>query len=181
MLLLAWFVLLFQNQPPGDYVSRICHKLSPTAEVRFAETPEITASILPGGRIVISAGLFARLQNEAALAGVLAHEIAHLSAGTTCLRFVKAQNTAAADVQNDREHEREADDTAIRTLIKAGYDPMAMLDFFSKYRRETADLPTAFSAEDLLIEKLQIEATDHPLKGVILNTPDFDRVHGSMK
>ena len=56
-----------------------------------------------------------------------------------------------------------------------------MLEFFSKYRREGENLTTAYSAEDLLIEKLQLEATDHPLKDAIVNTPDFDRARESMK
>jgi len=56
-----------------------------------------------------------------------------------------------------------------------------MLEFFSKYRRAATDLPQNYAAEDLLLEKLELEATDHPLKDVILNTPEFDRIHESLK
>src|SRR5665213_4358852 len=118
-----------------------------------------------------------RLQNEAELAGVLAHQVAHMSAGTECIRFLHSEDKR----EEDRQQERAADEAAIPALIKAGYDPAAMLQFFSKYRREGADLPKAFSAEDLLIEKLQIEATDHPLKDALVNTSEFDRLRATVK
>jgi predicted Zn-dependent protease len=182
MLLLAWFVLLSQNlfaqnQAVGDYIGRICHRLSPNTEVLLVNDTEVKASALSGGSIEISTALLARLQNEAELAGVLAHEVAHLAAKTDCVRFV----ITSRERSRDQEHEREADEAAIRTLTKAGYDPVAMLDFFSKYRHERTDLPMTFSARDLLIERLQIEATDHPLKDPIRNTPEFDSIHSLLK
>jgi predicted Zn-dependent protease len=114
---------------------------------------EVKASALSGGSIEISTALFVRLQNEAELAGILARETAHPTAKTDCVRFVITSKGRSSD----QEHEREADEAAIRTLTKAGY------------------------ARDLLIERLQIEATDHPLKDPIRNTPEFDSVHGLLK
>ena len=58
---------------------------------------------------------------------------------------------------------------------------MAMLEFFSRYRRENMELPKGYSAEDLLLEKLQLEATDHPLKDAVTNTSEFDRIHAAEK
>jgi predicted Zn-dependent protease len=180
MLPLAWFVLLSQDPATGNYINRIARKLSPAAAVRFVNDPDVRATPLPAGRIDLSTGLFARLRNEAELAGVVAHELAHRAAGTDCVRFVHPEPHALPR-PDDRENERQADQAAIRALTKAGYDPAAMLEFFSKYRREGENLTTAYSAEDLLIEKLQLEATDHPLKDAIVNTPDFDRARESMK
>jgi predicted Zn-dependent protease len=180
MLPLAWFVLLFQGQATADYLDRIAHKISRSAEVRFVNDADVRAAVLPGDRVEISTGLFARLQNEAELAGVIAHELAHRAAGTGCIRFVHVDPRESGN-QADRRNEAKADEAAIPVLAKTGYDPTAMLNFFSRYRREGENLPTAYSAEDLLIEKLQIEATDHPLKDAILNTPEFERVHDSVK
>ena len=180
MLPLAWFVLLLQDQATVDYLSRIGHKVSRGAEVRFVNDADIRAAALPGDRVEVSTGLFARLQNEAELAGVIAHELAHGAARTQCIRFehVGPQEVGS---QDDRPNEAKADQTAIQALTKAGYNPMAMLEFFSKYRRAGTDLPQNYSAEDLLLEKLELEATDHPLKDVIINTPEFERIHESVK
>jgi predicted Zn-dependent protease len=155
--------------------------VSRSAEVRFVNDADVHASALPGDRVEISTGLFARLQNEAELAGVIAHELAHRSAGTECIRFVHVVGPREKEPPDAREHERKADEAAIPVLTKVGYDPTAMLNFFSRYRREGGNLPAAYSAEDLLIEKLQIEATDHPLKDAIVNTPEFERAHDSVK
>ena len=181
MLPLASFVLLFQDQATEDYLSRVGHKVSRSAEVRFVNDADVRAAALPGDRVEISTGLFARVQNEAELAGVIAHELAHRAAGTHCIRFLHVVGLHEAGNQDDRPNEAKADQTAIQALTKAGYNPMAMLEFFSKYRRAGTDLPQNYSAEDLLLEKLELEATDHPLKDVILNTPEFDRVHESVK
>ncbi len=180
MLPLAWFVLYLQDHATGDYLNRIGHKVSRSVEVRFVNDADVRAAALPGDRVEISTGLFTRLQNEAQLAGVIAHELAHRAAGTECVRFVHVAQHET-EPPGAREHERKADEAAIPVLTKAGYDPTAMLNFFSKYRREGENLPIAYSAEDLIIENLQIEATDHPLKDAIVNTPEFERLHDSVK
>jgi predicted Zn-dependent protease len=180
MLPLAWFVLLLQDRATADYLNRIGHKVSKSAEVRFVNDPDVRATALPGDRVEVSTGLFTRLQNEAELAGIIAHELAHRAQGTECIRFVHVGPHEAGN-QDDRPNEAKADQSAIQAVTKAGYNPMAMLEFFSKYRRAGTDLPQNYSAEDLLLEKLELEATDHPLKDVILNTPEFDRIHDSVK
>jgi predicted Zn-dependent protease len=53
-------------------------KIPPRVEVR--DTSEIIAFGLPGGRLLVNAGRIVRAGNEAELAGVLAHEIAHIAA-----------------------------------------------------------------------------------------------------
>jgi predicted Zn-dependent protease len=181
MPLFAILLLLLQDRvvtgpAVNGYVNRICHKVSPGANVRLIVDSDVRAGTSPGGGIYLLTGLFSRLQNEAELAGVMAHQLAHVTAGTSCIRFVHIVHSDI-ERQDDRENERNADQSAIRMLTKAGYDPAAMLDFFSKYRRAGTDLPHAFSAEDLIIERLQIEATDHPLKDPVLDTPEFGLYH----
>ena len=182
MVLLVLFLQLLQDSPQfqavNDYNRHICRKLGTAIDVRLAADLNVRAGNAPEGHLFISTGLIARAQNEAQLAGVIAHEIAHAAAGTSCIRFIHIETTIDTEIQDERKHESDADQAAIKMLTKAGYDPMAMLDFFSKYRREGVDLPNAYSARDLLMERLEIEATDHPLKDAIINTPEFDRVHG---
>src|SRR5580692_6295766 len=119
MLPLAWFVLLLQDQATVEYLSRVGHKVSRSAEVRFVNDADVRAAALPGDRVEVSTGLFARLQNEAELAGVIAHELAHRAAGTECIRFVHVGPHEAGN-QYDRPNEAKADEAAIQALTKAG-------------------------------------------------------------
>ena len=65
--------------------------------------------------------------------------------------------------------------------MKSGYDPLAMLRYFSRLRHGSTQLPRAFSAEDVLIERLQLEATDHPMKDPVVDTAEFRAVRERLK
>lgn len=115
------------------------------------------AFALPGGPIFVSAGLLTRLDDEAQLAGVLAHEVAHVAERHGFNRLREAlvlQGIAVAALGNqpqllrqagaialdlfkkgrDRESEREADLLGARWMSAAGYDPRAMLDTLAMFR-----------------------------------------------
>jgi predicted Zn-dependent protease len=160
---------LLADRDVNEYTNQICRKPSPGADVTLFSDSDVRAEASRPGRISLSTGLFARTRNEAELAGAIAHAIAHAAAGTDCIRYVHS------NVERMGEAEAMADKAAIRMLTKAGYNPSAMLDFFSKYRREGNGLN--YSLRELLMEKLEIEDTDQPLKDAILDTPEFDRVH----
>lgn len=160
---------LLDNREVNEYINHICRKLSPGADVTFFIDNDVRAEASRPGRIYLSTGLFARTRNEAELAGAIAHAIAHSAAGTDCIRYIHS-NTGQVET-----NENPADEAAIKMLIKAGYNPGAMLDFFSQYRREGTGLN--YSLRELLMEKLEIEATDHPLKDAVIDTPEFDRIH----
>jgi len=116
------------------------------------DSPDINAFAMPGGFIYINRGLLAYLDNEAELAGVLSHEIGHVTA-----RHAARQQTAnvtnkviattayiltgsgeLADASNmygtelvrgyGREHELEADGLGAKYMHNAGYDPDALLE-----------------------------------------------------
>lgn len=176
-----------QDPAVNIYVQRLAGKFSGAATVRVVRDRAIRAGSFPGGRIYLTSALISRTANEAELAGVLAHEIAHSDSANSvtadaesglCARFAIAKTPADP---TGRARERAADEAAIRMLLSAGYDPAAMVAFFSKLRRADLDLPAAFSAEDLLIERLQLEPRDHPLEGVITNTPEFDRIRARLE
>jgi predicted Zn-dependent protease len=117
----------------------------------------VNAFALPGGYIYISRGLMALAENEAELAGVLAHELGHINAlhhgrreGQGLLANILlagvgiAGGRAAADLGSlvvggalrsySREHELESDSLALRYMSRAGYDPEAMVYFLRKMR-----------------------------------------------
>ncbi|MCU0835697.1 MAG: M48 family metallopeptidase [Chromatiaceae bacterium] len=82
-----------------------------------------------GGRFVVTDGLFALVRNEAELAAVLAHEIAHEKAGHFCRRRPASgqQFQVGSLTQHfDAEAEAEADEIAVHILRRAGFDPSAM-------------------------------------------------------
>ena len=107
----------------------------------------INAFALPGGQIFITYALFAKLENEDQLAGVLGHEIGHVVGRHSAERMAKqgltqgilsgvavgfdpstAQGAAAiANVINmsyGREDELESDDLGVKFMIDAGYNPI---------------------------------------------------------
>ena len=113
---------------------------------------EVNAFALPGGPIYMTAGLLFKLRNEAQLASILAHEVAHvarrhsaqqiertqiLSGGSSLLGAVigndaigTATQLAAglAVMQYSRSHEREADKLGLRILAEEGYNVEEMVE-----------------------------------------------------
>jgi predicted Zn-dependent protease len=110
----------------------------------------INAFALPGGQIFITYALFAKLENEDQLAGVLGHEIGHVVGRHSAERMAKqgltqgilsgvavgfdpstAQGAAAiANVINmsyGREDELESDDLGVKFMIDAGYNPIELI------------------------------------------------------
>lgn len=185
-----WFAAaaLLNDAVVTGYVERLCQHLAPQVKVVIAVDADASAGARPGDEVRITTAMIAGAQNEAELAGILAHEIAHLKNKADaappdaeefgiCLRF----NRHDPKFEGARQWEHDADQAAIAMLTKAGYDPMAMLRYFSTLRHGSPDLPLAFSAEDILIERLQLEATDHPLKDPIVDTPEFQAIRGRVK
>ncbi|MBC8337862.1 MAG: M48 family metalloprotease [Rhodospirillales bacterium] len=121
---------------------------------------KVNAFALPGGYVYITRGLLALAENEAEVAGVLAHEIGHVTARHTAERYSTTQATnlglivlgalgSAAGVPSgigrlaglgaqaalssySREQELEADMLGVRYMTRAGYSPHAMSSFFEK-------------------------------------------------
>ena len=146
----------------GQNLSR--HTEMPELQYSFTvlDNDAINAFALPGGYVHVTRGLLALANNEAELAGVLAHELGHISArhsaerysqsvlagmGTTIVGAVGsvvgmpeaaqvAGLGAGAFLQSySREQELEADMLGVRYMARAGYDPEAMADFFKKLDR----------------------------------------------
>jgi predicted Zn-dependent protease len=186
MLWLAALVLM-QDAGVADYVDRLSAKLNAHAKVILTADAAARAYASAKEGVRITTGMIAGASNEAELAGILAHELAHLqqaresppaeSGAVLCFRFATTEPKFAGAKQ----WEHDADQSAIAQLTKAGYDPLAMLRYFSRLRHSSTELPRAFSAEDVLIERLQLEATDHPLKDPVLDTPEFQAMRERLK
>lgn len=123
-------------------------------KIQSVNIPMVNAFALPGGRILITRGLLQSIEGEGELAGVLAHEIAHIEArhnlsgivkrgavgfliglffgdalgGFTTLGLAEAMINAAYT----RDMEMQADQLAIRRMQAAGLDPATAAPFFAR-------------------------------------------------
>ena len=121
--------------------------------VTVLDSPVVNAFSLPGGYIYVTRGLLAMANDEAELAGVLAHEMGHVNArhaaqrrtasagtsilgalagvflGKTVVDGVLSQGAKGLLAGYSRTQEREADLLAVGYLAKAGYDALAVRDF----------------------------------------------------
>ncbi len=117
----------------------------------LADPNVINAFALPGGQCFITQALYAKLENEDQLAGVMGHEIGHVIARHGAERIAKQELTqgltgaaviAAGDygstqaaqmiagmvnMKYGREQELESDELGVRFMIEAGYNPSEMI------------------------------------------------------
>jgi predicted Zn-dependent protease len=149
-----------------EYVNRIGQNLVRNSDalvpftIKVLDTDDVNAFALPGGFFYVDSGLILAAENEAELAGVMAHEIAHVAAchaareisrgqlmnlASIPLIFVgggigyAAQSLAGLAVplgfmKFSRGFESEADFLGVEYLYKAGYDPQALTSFFEKVK-----------------------------------------------
>lgn len=153
---------VYEDPALNEYVNEIGQKMAkvsdrPDLEYVFTilDNPDINAFALPGGFIYINRGLITYLNNEAQLAAVLGHEIAHVTArhhvrresalagrnvgavfagvftGSYTVASAVADWSNAAIAGYGRDMELEADGFGAQYLQKAGYSPDAMIDVLS--------------------------------------------------
>jgi predicted Zn-dependent protease len=150
-------------------------KVAPGAKYPYsfsvANYREINAFSLAGGPVWINRGVLHAAGNESQVAGVLAHEIAHIAQRHAADQMTKAilakwslgilgamlgnaggagtAQVAGALVTNgvflkfSRDDEREADRVGLQIMTKAGWDPRGMIELFEVLRREGTRDPSA--------------------------------------
>jgi predicted Zn-dependent protease len=148
----------------AEYVNRIGQNLVRNSDakvpftIKVIDSDEVNAFALPGGFFFVYTGLILRADTEAELAGVMAHEIAHVAArhatrqmtrgtivnfATIPLIFMGgwagygARQAASIAIpmgflKFTRSFEEEADLLGLEYMYKTGYDPTAFVDFFEK-------------------------------------------------
>jgi predicted Zn-dependent protease len=147
-----------------DGIGQLLSKTSERPDLKFTFTvlnsDIVNAFATPGGYVYITRGLMALADNEAQLAGVLAHEIGHITAlhharrhGQSILANIGlaavgilggreiaqvGQLGATTLLQSfSRENEYEADELGVRYLSRVGFDPTAMAGFLGKLRADS--------------------------------------------
>jgi hypothetical protein len=155
----------FINDPVvTEYVNRVGQNIVKNSDakvpftIKVIDSDEINAMALPGGFFYVNSGLILAADDEAELAGVMAHEISHVAAhhamreqtrlnyaqfGTIPLIFIggglgyglyEASSLAVpiTFLQFSRDFERQADFLGIQYMYRAGYDPQALPSMFEK-------------------------------------------------
>lgn len=156
---------IYENAKLTAYVERIMHRIGKYSDkpdmaynITVLDSPVVNAFALPGGYTYVTRGLLALADNEAELAGVIGHEIAHVTARHGAKRHTASVGSAvvagiaglflnittginaraAGDVLSvgghaiiagySRENEYEADNLGIKAMARAGYQPQAQAD-----------------------------------------------------
>jgi beta-barrel assembly-enhancing protease len=155
----------FVNDPTVvEYVNRIAQNLVKNSDakvpftIKVIDSDEVNAMALPGGFMYVNSGLILTADDEAEMAGVIAHEIGHVAAhhavreqtrmnyaqlGTIPLIFIGGWTGygiyEAAQIgipltflQFSRGFESQADFLGVQYMYRAGYDPQAFVTIFEK-------------------------------------------------
>jgi predicted Zn-dependent protease len=161
---LAKSVKFVEDPVVNEYVNRITQNLVKNSDakvpftVKVIDSDEVNAMALPGGFMYVNSGLILTADDEAEMAGVLAHEISHVAAhhavreqtrmnyaqlGTIPLIFIGGWTGygiyEAAQIgipvtflQFSRGFESQADFLGVQYMYRAGYDPQAFVTIFEK-------------------------------------------------
>jgi predicted Zn-dependent protease len=157
----------------NEYVNRVGQNLVRNSDakvpftIKVVDSDVINAMALPGGFFYVNSGLILAADNEAELAGVMAHEIAHVAARHTTRQLTRYQfanymslplifigggiGLAAREAAGiglpvtflkfSRGFEAEADYLGIQYMYKAGYDPNEFVNFFEKIQAQEKKKP----------------------------------------
>lgn len=173
---------IYQDHELSAYIDDLCQRLTKLShrpnlpyECRILDASVVNAFAVPGGYMYYTRGILAYLNSEAELAGVMGHELGHITARHSAQQYSKAQlaqiglglgmalsetlrgfgELAQLGVQMlflkfSRDNERQADDLGVEYSSKAGYDATQMANFFATLDRmhsssDRSGLPSWFS------------------------------------
>ena len=160
-----------------EYVNRIGQNIVKNSDckvpftIKVIDTDEINAMALPGGFFYVNSGLILAADEEAELAGVMAHEIAHVCAHHAAREMTRANYAQIGMVplimmtgyswtgygiyeatqlmipitflEFSREFEAQADYLGVQYMFRSGYDPQAFVTFFEKVQNLEKTKPGA--------------------------------------
>jgi predicted Zn-dependent protease len=184
-------VKLVQDPVVNEYVNRIGQNLVRNSDARVpftikvVDSDELNAFALPGGFFYVNSGLILAADDEAELAGVMAHEIAHVAARHATRQMTRGQLANLATIPLifvgggigyairsaagfglpltfltfSRGFEEEADYLGLQYLYKTGYDPQAFISFFEKVqakeKKKPGTLAKAFSTHPQTPDRIE--------------------------
>jgi predicted Zn-dependent protease len=184
-------VKLIDDPTVGEYVNRVGQNIVRNSDckvpftIKVVDDDSINAFALPGGFFYVNSGLMLAADNESELAGVMAHETAHVCAHHAMRQMTRANwaqigsiplmvmgggiGYAAYEAYNvavpltfmqfSRNFEAEADYLGVEYMYKAGYDPQSFVDFFEKIqaqeKKKPGTLVKAFSSHPQTPDRIE--------------------------
>src|SRR5690349_8928950 len=158
-----------------EYVNRVGQNLVRNSDakvpftIKVIDSDEVNAFALPGGFFYVNSGLILRAQEESELAGVMAHEISHVTARHGTCQATKGELAQLLSIpamifipytwagyamyqgmtlaipltflKFSRDAEREADFLVVQYMYKAGYDPNAYVTLFERIKADENQRP----------------------------------------
>ena len=191
----------------AEYVNRVGQNLVRNSDakvpftIKVLDTEEVNTFALPGGFFYVNSGLILKADTESELAGVMAHEIAHVAARHGTKQATRGQIINLASIplifaggwagyairqgtglaiplgflNFSRAFEREADYLGLQYLYKTGYDPTAFVDFFEKIqsleKKKPGTVSKVFSTHPLTDDR--IKSAQAEIQKILVAKPEY--------
>ena len=191
----------------AEYVSRVGQNLVRNSDakvpftIKVLDTEEVNAFALPGGFFFVNSGLILKADSESELAGVMAHEIAHVAARHGTRQATRGEIINIASIPLifmggwtgsairqgaglaipmgfltfSRGFEREADYLGLQYLYKTGYDPTSFVDFFEKIqsleKKKPGTMAKVFSTHPMTDDR--IKAAQDEIQKILVSKPEY--------
>ena len=191
----------------AEYVNRVGQNLVRNSDakvpftIKVLDTEEVNAFALPGGFFFVNSGLILKAETEAELAGVMAHEIAHVACRHGTRQATKGDIAQIATIPLifmggwtgyairqglglaipmgflafSRTMEGEADYFGLQYMYKAGYDPTAFVDFFEKIetleKRKPGSVAKVFATHPMTDDR--IKKSQEEIQTILVPKPEY--------
>src|SRR5579862_10035286 len=191
----------------AEYVNRIGQNLVRNSDakvpftIKVVDDESINAFALPGGFFFVNTGILLNADSEAEMAGVMAHEIAHVAARHGTRQATRGQLIQYATIplifmggwtgyaiyqgaglaiplgflSFSRAFESEADYLGLQYMYKAGYDPTAFVDFFekiqSKEKKKPGTMSKVFSTHPMTDDR--IKNSQKEIQNILKAKPEY--------
>jgi predicted Zn-dependent protease len=191
-----------------EYVNRIGQNLVRNSDARVPftikviDSDDLNAFALPGGFFYVNSGLILAADDEAELAGVMAHEIAHVAARHATREMTRSNYVSMASIplifvgnygiyqaanlalslalpltfmKFSRGFEAEADYLGLQYMYKAGYDPQAFISFFEKVKALEKTQPGALAKAFASHPQTpdRIEKSQQEIRNILAARPEY--------
>jgi predicted Zn-dependent protease len=193
----------------AEYVSRLGQNLVRNSDakvpftIKVLDSEEVNAFALPGGFFFVNSGLILKAESESELAGVMAHEIAHVAARHGTRNATRGQIAQIGMIamsialpygwtgyairqgaslaiplgflQFSQSMEREADYLGLQYMYKAGYDPNSFVDFFEKIQSLEKRKPGSLSKvfSTHPMTDTRIKASQDEIQKILVPKPEY--------